>query len=140
MKNKNGITLVSLIGYVIISMIVIVLLTAITANFKKNFNELDVQAVQDMEFDKINMQILKEIKEGKKIDKDSVKVNEIAFIEGNKYTYVANEKVLYMNENIVIAEHLTNCVFSIESDRILRVVIQIDEKNRVMEYALNTGN
>ena len=65
MENNKGITLVSLIGYVILSMLVISILTVITANFRKNFNELDVQAVQDIEFDKINMQISKEKREGK---------------------------------------------------------------------------
>lgn len=136
MENNKGITLVSLIGYVILSMLVISILTVITANFRKNFNELDVQAVQDIEFDKINMQISKEIREGKELDIDNVMANEIAFIEGNKYTYVSNEKALYMNDKVVIAEHLTNCSFSIENNEILRVMAQIEGKNRVMEYAL----
>lgn len=140
MKNKNGITLVSLIGYVILSMMVISLLTVITANFKKNFNELDVQAVQDIEFDKINMQILKEIQEGNKIDKSLLKNNELVFQGGNKYTYVSNDKTLYMNDKIVIAKHLAYCIFSIEENQILRIVIQIEGKNRVMEYPVNTVN
>ena len=136
MENNKGITLVSLIGYVILSMLVISILTVITANFRKNFDELDVQAVQDIEFDKINMQISKEIREGKELDIDNVMANEIAFIEGNKYTYVSNEKALYMNDKVVIAENLTNCSFSIENNEILRVMAQIEGKNRVMEYAL----
>ena len=42
MKNK-GITLVSMIGYIILSIMIIAILIAITTNFKRNFNELNVQ-------------------------------------------------------------------------------------------------
>ena len=75
MKNNRGITLITLIGYIILSIMVIAVLAIITANFRNNFNELDVQAIQDIEFDKINMQISKEIREGKKLDREKVMAN-----------------------------------------------------------------
>lgn len=137
MKNNKGITLISLIGYVILSLMVISVLIAITSNFKKNFNELDVQAVQDIELDKLNMQISKEIKDGKTLDKTKTTFTKLTFVDGNVYTYVQKDKAIYMNDNVAVAEHIGSCNFEVAYDDILRVTVQVEGKTRVMEYSLS---
>lgn len=136
MKNNKGITLVSMIGYVILAIMALAVLVALTTNFKKNFDELDVQAVQDIELDKINMQISKDIKDGKKLDKSNFSSTKLAFIDGNKYTYVSKDKTLYMNDNVAVAEHLRSCVFELPSEDILRVTAQVEDEIRTMEFSL----
>ena len=136
MRKNKGITLVSLIGYVILAIMALSVLVALTTNFKKNFNELDVQAVQDVELDKINMQISKDIKDGKKVDKTNFSSTKLAFIDGNTYTYVSNDKKLYMNDNVTISEHLRSCTFELPTDDILRVTAQVEDKTRTMEFPL----
>lgn len=137
MKNNKGITLVSMIGYVILAIMALAVLVALTTNFKKNFDELDVQAVQDIELDKINMQISKDIKDGKKLDKSNFSSTKLAFIDGNTYTYVSKDKTLYMNDNVAVAEHLRSCVFELPSEDILRVTAQVEDEIRTMEFSLD---
>lgn len=137
MKNNRGITLVSLISYVILAIMILSVLIILTTNFKKNFNELDVQAVQDVELDKINMQISKEIKDGKRLDESNFSSTKITFIDGNTYEFILADKTLYMNNNIVVAEHLENCKFELINNNILKVTAQVGNKIRENEYPLN---
>ena len=134
--NNRGITLVSLIGYIIISLMVISVLIAITSNFRNNFNELNVQTVHDVEFDKINLQISKEILGGSTVNKNTTTENKLVFTNGNTYTYDNNDKSIYLNNNIVIASKITNCKFEITKDNTLKITTAIGEEQRIIEYAL----
>lgn len=136
MRNSKGITIITLIGYVILSIMVISVLVAITGNFKKNFSELDVQTIQEVEFDKINLQISKEIKDGKKVDQEETTNTKLVFIEDNMYTYIPQDKSIYLNDKIAIAEHITNCKFEIINGKILRVTAEIGEERRIFDYPM----
>ncbi len=136
MKNNKGITLVSLIGYIILSLLVISLLIVITGNFKRNFNELDTQSVQEIELDKLNLLITKEIKEGRKVNKSQTTVNTLTFNNGDIYTYVEADKAIYQNNNVMIAEHITNCKFELVNDKTLKVTVSIENKTRIQEYSV----
>lgn len=138
MRNSKGITIITLIGYVILSIMVISVLVAITGNFKKNFNELDVQTTQEVEFDKINLQISKEIKDGNEVNKIQTTEKELVFKDGTTYKYVQEDNAIYLNDNIKIAEHITNCKFEIVNDKILRVTPEIKDEKRVLEYPITT--
>lgn len=138
MKNK-GITLVSMIGYIILSIMIIAILIAITTNFKRNFNELNVQSIHDVEFDKINLQILGEIKEGKVVSQDETTKETLVFVNNNVYTYVKEENSIYLNNTIKIAENITKCEFEIEdktNSKILKIITEIEGETRTLEYLI----
>ena len=138
MKNK-GITLVSMIGYIILSIMIIAILIAITTNFKRNFNELNVQSIHDVEIDKINLQILGEIKEGKVVSQDETTKETLVFVNNNVYTYVKEENSIYLNNTIKIAENITKCEFEIEdktNSKILKIITEIEGETRTLEYLI----
>lgn len=115
MKNNKGITLLVLIVYIILIIMVIGILSVMTANFRKNLGNLDDASVKDVEFDKINLQLLKETKDStNKLNKEESQSNEIKFTNGNKYTYDSETKTIYLNDNIKIAENIEECAFTID--------------------------
>ena len=136
MRNNKGITLLSLIVYIILSMMIIATLTVITSNFKENFDELNVQSVQDIELDKINLQLTKEIKEGNTIDKNQTSAQTLTFTNGNVYTYVSEEQAIYQNNNVSIAEHITSCNFVLIGDNVLKVYIGVKDESRIFNFAV----
>ncbi len=136
MKDNKGITLVTLIGYIVLSLLVISALILVTGNFKKNFNELDVQSVQEIQLDKINLQLTKEIKEGKRVDRELTTENTLVFKNGNIYKYVAADKKIYQNDNVTIAEYITSCKFEMINEKTLKVTVGIEGKTRVSEYLM----
>ncbi len=115
MKNNKGITLLVLIVYIILIIMVLGILSVMTANFRKNLGNLDDASVKDVEFDKINLQLLKETKDStNKLNKDDSQPHEIKFTNGNKYTYDSDTKTIYLNDNIKIAENIEECAFTID--------------------------
>lgn len=136
MKNNKGITLVSLIGYIVISLMVISILIIVTSNFKKNFGELNVQTVHDVEFDKINLQISKEIREGNRINREKTTESKLTFKDNKTYSFVLEDKAVYLNDNIKIAEYIDNCKFEIIGDSTLKLIAEIEGKTRTLEYTI----
>ena len=139
MKNNKGITLLSLIIYMILSLMVMAMLMVITGNFKENFGELNVQSVHDVELDKIVLQMTKEMKDGSIVDKSQTTTDTLTFTNGNTYTYVAEEQAIYQNNNIEIAKNITSCNFVVTGNNVLKVYVEIEDKSRVMEFALTNN-
>lgn len=63
MKNNKGITMISLIIYIIVITFILSGLTAITTSFYKNINEVDGASESAVSFSKFNMYLLNDIKE-----------------------------------------------------------------------------
>lgn len=139
MKSSKGVTLISLIGYILLSIMVLSVLIALTAHFRQNFNDLNVQSVHDVEFDKINLQILSEIKKGKVANHLETTKEKLIFSDNTKYTYVKDDKAIYLNDSIKIAENITNCEFKIidkNTNKILQITSEIENDKRVLEYLI----
>lgn len=136
MKNNKGITLVSLIGYIILSLMVLSILIMVTSNFRRNFGELNVQTVHEVEFDKINLQISKEIREGNRINREKTTESKLTFKDNKTYSFVLADKAIYLNDNIKIAEHIENCKFEIVGEQTLKLTARIEGKERTIEYAI----
>ena len=62
MKDQRGITLMSLMIYIIVTILVIATLTTIMSYFSKNLTEIIGQDDSIIEIDKINISLLKEVK------------------------------------------------------------------------------
>jgi len=138
MKKNRGITLISLIVYIILAIIVISMLTVLSTHFKNNIGDLDISTVHDIEFDKLNLQLLKEVKtENNYIDEEQTTSTKLVFTNGNTYTYESD--AIYLNDNIKIAENIE--VFSSEfskenSKQKIKVTVTIDGITRTTEYVI----
>ena len=138
MKSEKGITLTSLVLYIMLVLIVLGILSVITASFQNNLKEVNKEGTKNSEVDSFNMYFLQEVKkQGNKIS--TISGNEISFTTGNQYSFRENE--IYLNDNIKISENIENCVFSnsLENGKTI-ITVTIKAKNaeeRSIEYVLS---
>ncbi len=142
MKSQKGITLTSLIIYVLVVIVVTGILATIMAGFQSNIKEINGKAAKEAEFDKFNVYFIKEVKIlGNKVNTISEAKNEISFESGNKYTFNEADNSIYLNDNIKISENIQRCTFSnnlVDGKDVVTVVIKvIDGEERTIEYVLN---
>ena len=140
MKQNKGVTLITLMMYVIITLIVLGILGALNLNFRSNLKNVNSNTAQDVEFDKLNVQLLKEIKtENNFIETATATKASITFANGNKYTYSDAEEAVFLNDNIKIAENIKSCAFSVENtdtEQVLKVRTLIGDKGQITEYVM----
>ena len=116
MRKNNGITLIIVIIYIILTLLILGLLSVLGMNFRKNLSNMNEKTVYDTEFDKLNLQLLKETKtEGNVINESESNSTKIVFSNGNIYTYDEQEQAIYLNDSIKIAEFIETCTFEINS-------------------------
>ena len=143
MKSNKGITLVSLIMYMILTMMILGILIALATNFRENLSNMDTATMQDTEFDKLNLQLLKETKtENNFINVEQTTSTKLVFTNENIYTYVASDKAVYLNNYIKVAENIESCNFEIEetgNKTKLTVTVKIDGVQRTTEYLLRNN-
>lgn len=138
MKNQKGITLTSLIIYVIGLTIIAGIVFVITNFFYQNIVKMEDAASSAAEYSKFNVAFIKEIK------KTGVEITEIAedhvtFNSGN--TYMFKNGKIYLNK-IAIANEIQKCKFesyNYEKKTIVSVDVEIGDKNgfeQKIEYTL----
>lgn len=137
MKSEKGITISSLIVYVIAITIIVSIMTVITNNFYKNINNSTVKLEPYTEFTKFNTYFTEEV------NKNGVRVldygpNYIVFDNEVVYTFVEENKAIYMNK-VKICKQITNCIFSTEinnGEEVINVEMIIDGKIYENSYTL----
>lgn len=146
MKSEKGVTLVSLIIYVIAIIITVTIITFVTSYFAKNIDVTPKKYTYSDEFTKLESYFSEEAnEEDNKILKVSAKVNDsdvnqqyIAFSTGNQYTYIKENKAIYKN-NIKIASGVEECEFLEiikNGKQAIKMIIKIQDIERTMEYVL----
>ncbi len=143
MKSQKGITLTSLVLYIMLVLIVLGILATITASFQSNLKEVNKEGTKNSEIDNFSMYFLKEIKkQGNEVS--AISENEISFTTGNKFSF--NDNAIYLSNNndasnIKIAESIENCTFthSLENGKtVISVTIKArDAEERNIEYVLS---
>lgn len=148
MKSERGVTLVSLIIYVIAMLITITIITVVTSYFYNN--DIDVTAQKYTyygEFTNIESNFSEEanftnnkILEYTNINPDSAESKQcyLALASGNQYTYVKANKALYKNK-VKIASGIEECVFGEEiknGNNALNIKVKIEGKERQLQYIL----
>ncbi len=135
MKKQNGITLVSLVAYVIVMTIVVAVLGSIITSFYQNTDSMQADTKEVIEFNKFNMYFLKEAKTlNNKIDK--LENNYILFTSGNSFSYSNNS--IYYN-NLMICKNVENASFSFkENERtdIVEVTIEFQDFQKTINYKI----
>lgn len=114
MKSNKGITMISLITYIMGLTIVLALVATLTTFFFKNISAKDLNS-DTTQYTKFSSIFLEEInnKNNSVIDCKPLTngVSYIIFSSGNQYTFNANSKCIYKNK-IKICENVEICDFS----------------------------
>ena len=111
MKSEKGITLMSLIIYILLLIIVVTMLTALYGMFIKNTNLVEENSKYSGEFDKFNMYFIEDVKNHKTTY--FVNSDEIVFLDGTSYKY--QDQAIYRNK-VKICSEVTKCIFSKRTD------------------------
>ena len=122
MKNNKGITLTSLIIYIIGMLIIIATIATLTSFFYKNIDINELDKIDTEQFTKFSSVFTKEISQKNnkiidcKITKEIIggneyKVSYIIFSSGNQYTYKQESNTIYKN-NIKVCTDIEDCDFS----------------------------
>ena len=140
MKNNKGITLTSLIIYVIGMVIVVASISTLTTFFYKN---IDTSAINDnttTQYTKFLSYFTEEINNSNNRVVEC-KNNYIIFSSGNQYTYMEENKSIYKNK-IKLCDNVEKCEFSyknyIISIEFKSENIDKTEKNK-MTYTIKNG-
>jgi len=104
MKSSKGITLISLITYIVGMVIAVAIISTITTYFSKNVSLSDLKNTE-IEYSKFSSVFTKEIhiKNNKVIEcytqgEGTEKISYIIFSTGNQYTYMAQDKSIFKNK------------------------------------------
>ena len=122
MRSEKGVTLTSLIIYVIAMLIAITIISIMTGYFYKNIDVSTEKYSYLGEYTRFNSYFSEEVnKEGNKIlevvsftnanEQDKNKQRYVAFSSKNQYTYIPENKAIYQN-NVKIASGVDNCEFT----------------------------
>lgn len=105
MKSEKGITLVSLVVYIVIFMIILGVMSAITSSFNKNIEGIKEPQKYITEFNKFCMFFVRDVKNNTQA---TVTSNQIVFEDGTKYEYKDNK--IYRNDEL-ITKYIKECEF-----------------------------
>ena len=146
-SSARGVTLMTLVVYIISLIFAIAILTIVTSYFRANLDKMKKNTLDIAEHDKFNSYFLEETK---RMNNEAYEPREdgkvIEFTSGNRYQYVPSEFAVYrvsVNENIKIAERVTNCKFIMSKQDekvIITVKMNVGNENRTVEYVMEKGN
>lgn len=137
MKKNSGITLTSLIIYVIGMLIVLGTIANLTSFFYKNANIEEIQKDTTTQYTRFSSIFLEEINnennlviDSKTWTEDNIKQSYIIFSSGNQYTYTNENNCIYKN-NIKICENIDDCDFSYTFEN-SKYIIKINFKTKTI--------
>ena len=111
MKKENGITLTSLVLYVIIFSFTLGLLASLSNFIYKNIDNINSNSISSEEFNKFNVNFLKDVKENAdatvSTGNDAVTITFGTSTNKTVYTYKMSDKAIYKNK-VKIATNIIN--------------------------------
>lgn len=132
MKKENGITLVTLIVYLMIVSAILAALTNLSSHIYKNINKLGIENLSSEEFNKFNVNFVKSVKANKNATVTNNNQNvTIEFGDGTTYNYINGENSIYKNK-IKIAKNInyfTAYVQNINNKNVIHVQIGTGKKD-----------
>lgn len=147
MNKQNGITLVSLIIYIIVMTIVLAIMSSVILNFYSNMQGLNTNVDNIIEFNKFNIYFLKEVKlYNNAVDTIELKDGSsyILFKSGNSFIFKSNK--IYYN-NLEICKNVKNINFEygkktdeigteVENKTVIKVVLNVNDFEKTMNYKI----
>lgn len=144
MKSQKGITLTSLVIYVVAMVVIVGIVGTITSFFYSNTADMNESATNLGEFNKFNVAFLNEVKkQGNSVLKLENNDTRIVFSSGTSFTF--QDGGIYQDK-VKIATGVTNCQFSTrkqEEKQIITVLIEIGQNVpfvRTLEYVMSFDN
>lgn len=132
MKKESGITLVTLIVYLMIVSAILAALTNLSSHVYKNIGKLGRGNLSAEEFNKFNVNFVKSVKANKKATVTNNNQNvTIVFDDGTTYNYINGENSIYKNK-IKIAKNInyfTADVQNINNKNVIQVQIGTGKKD-----------
>lgn len=107
MRSEKGVTLTSLIIYIVVLLVVIATLSVVSTHFYSNTSYITDMGKYIAEFNKFNMYFIEDVKNNSSLY--SIADDKIIFEDGTIYTYSNNS--IYRNK-VEICNNIYNCVFS----------------------------
>lgn len=140
MKNQKGITLVSLALYIVVMIIVLGIMSSIITTFYANTEGMNAKVQELVEFNKFNMNFLKEVKLYNN-SVDSIDENTyIVFTSGNSFSFSNNN--IYYN-NLKIASDVKSVEFKkgkkeddSTDDTIINVTVEFESFSKTIKYKI----
>lgn len=144
MRSERGITLTSLILYIMVLLVVVGTLSYVSTYFYSNTSYITDKGKYTAEFNKFNVYFIEDVKNNSNLY--SITENKIVFEDGTIYTY--SNSSIYRNK-VEICKNINSCIFSKieETDRnnftkqIINVKLSIkgsegfeNENNYVLKY------
>lgn len=129
MKTEKGITLTSVVVYVLIATALISCTALLSSFFFSNISLVKDQNQYAPEFNKFSMFFIEDVKNNKSAE---VTTNKVTFADGTIYEYKANEKSVYRNDTKItqqlqfFAFSTSNYVVSNTTKQIINVKMMID--------------
>ena len=137
MKSQKGVTLSSLIIYIIVMIIVIGIMSRVSVMFYTNVNKLDNRTIEISKFNDFNAYFIKEIKKPNNgIDKiDNINKNYILFKSGNSFLF-QNHSIYY--NDLLIVDNVQSVIFDINQNdnTVINVNIRFNEYSKNMNYKI----
>lgn len=137
MKSEKGITLISLIVYVIVLTIVVAVIAIVSGFFMKNIKKADFYTDPLTEYTAFNSYFSDEINH-KGIKILECKDDYVVFDDGVQYTYISENKGIYRNQ-VKIAKEIDYCTFSEENvngKQVIKVKFKAGSQDRTTKYTL----
>lgn len=136
MKSEKGITLTSLVIYIVIMTAVMALLGSLSNFFYQNLKKIDSSSISSEEFNKFNTYFVKDVKNSKTaiVQNNGQDIN-IIFENGSKYTYVKNEKAIYKGA-VKIARNIVKFNANITE---FNEDVDENEKKTIIDIEIGTG-
>lgn len=139
MKKEEGVTLNSLVIYIIVMFLTIGLMTSVSSMFYGNIKELDGNGMEILKTNNFNVYFLKEIKKANNgVDKIDTNGKYILFKSGNSFSFVNND--IYYN-NLKIISGVSDISFAFYNDPvvnanndIITVNIQFTRYSKQLNY------
>lgn len=141
MKSEKGITLTSLVVYIIVATLIISTMAMVSTFFFNNVSLVKDQEKYAPEFNKFAMFFVEDVKGNKQA---TVTTNKVIFADGNTYTYDSNEAKIYRNDT-VIAKNVELISFTLTQEtstknnttkNIITVKFVMGEFNKTMDFVL----
>ena len=141
MKTEKGITLISILIYVIAMVIIIAVIATLTGYFYTNIDiNTESQDIQK-QYTKFNSFFTEDINKSGNVIIDSNTESEnpyIIFSNKNQYTFIKQNKAIYFNQ-VKIATNIEKCTFDtqIKNGRnIIIVTIEAKDFQKTTEYTI----
>lgn len=107
MKSEKGITLTSLVIYIVLLIMVVAILSNVSKYFYSSTSYVTDMGKYVSEFNKFNMYFIEDVKNNSNLY--SIEKNKIVFEDGTIYTYYEN--AIYRNK-VELCSNIYNCEFS----------------------------